>query len=273
MAFETPHGDACSDWFRQIVDDMPAAVMVCDPATFKILYMNGASERALNRVQDVPTVQAVQADQAPATCFELFYDDPSLRRLLRDPRNLPHEATALLGGKRLKFRASAIHDEGGQCVALAVTWRIRPGQVRLAGDASNVVALVPARAGAGAGEFDGSPDAGPVGEDAGGVDEVRAKSDEMLVQLAVTGEKVKRLATILHGIIATTQVLAANALIAEQNASTQGMTGNAAVAPDASGDRDGEADGRLPLPSELSEQVQHLQSQLRKIREAIGRGD
>src|SRR5262249_47156629 len=52
------------------------------------------------------------------------------RRLLSDPRNLPHRASITLGEEILDLNVSAIRDQSGEYIGPMVTWDIITEQVR-----------------------------------------------------------------------------------------------------------------------------------------------
>ncbi len=114
--------------FKKMVDDMPVAVMTCDLATFEIDYLNDASLDALKSIENV---LPVKADQMLGQSIDIFHKDPShQRRLLADPRNLPHKATITIGGEYLDLLVSPIVDGRGTYVAPMVTWSVVTERVR-----------------------------------------------------------------------------------------------------------------------------------------------
>jgi len=114
--------------FRQMVDDMPVAVMTCDLNDFTINYMNKASLEALRGIEHV---LPVPAEQIQGQCIDIFHKAPAHQRaLLADPTKLPHKAKFQVGGEWLDLLASAIYDAQGRYVGPMVTWRVVTDEVR-----------------------------------------------------------------------------------------------------------------------------------------------
>lgn len=64
-------------------------------------------------------------------CIDIFHKQPEhQRKLLADPRNLPHEANITLGDEILSLRVSAISDSAGQYVGPMLSWSIVTEQVK-----------------------------------------------------------------------------------------------------------------------------------------------
>lgn len=112
-------GDAV---FRQMVDDLPINVMVCDLEELRITYANQAT---LEAVRGLESVLGIRADDLVGTCIDIFHKDPGhQRRLLADPSNLPHQAIIDVGGEKLDLLVTAIMDDNGNYVAPMVTWSV-----------------------------------------------------------------------------------------------------------------------------------------------------
>ncbi len=145
MAFALLRSDSRSDGlrmgaFRQMVDNMPVAVMVCDPVSFDIIYINESSKTALKQIEHV---LPVPADRILGSCIDIFHKDPShQRRLLSDPRNLPHNAKFPLGDQWIDLLASAIYDDNGRYVAPMVTWSVITEQVAKEDEANRLLHML-----------------------------------------------------------------------------------------------------------------------------------
>jgi methyl-accepting chemotaxis protein len=114
--------------FRQMVDEMPIAVMSCDLEDFTINYMNRASLDALKSIEHV---LPVPAEKILGQCIDIFHKRPEhQRRMLADPSNLPHSARFPLGGEWLSLQASAVFDRNGKYCAPMITWKVVTEEVR-----------------------------------------------------------------------------------------------------------------------------------------------
>lgn len=106
----------------RMLDDMPINVMTADKDTLEINYINRTS---VNTLRAVEHLLPIKAERALGTCIDIFHKNPShQRRMLADPRNLPHNAKIRLGPETLDLRVSAILDDDGSYIGPMVTWSI-----------------------------------------------------------------------------------------------------------------------------------------------------
>ena len=101
-------GEIAASAFKQMVDDMPVAVMTCDLADFRINYVNKAT---LDGLKTIESVLPIKADQIVGQCIDIFHKNPShQRQLLSDPKNLPFKGKIEIGGEVLDLYVTAIMD-------------------------------------------------------------------------------------------------------------------------------------------------------------------
>src|SRR5512136_2313371 len=85
-------------FFEQIAENTGVHVIVAD-SDLKIVYMNPASVQTLRKLQHL---LPVRVDEMIGTSIDVFHKHPEVqRRLLSDPRNLPHRAKIKLGDEIL----------------------------------------------------------------------------------------------------------------------------------------------------------------------------
>jgi len=109
-----------------MVEDMPFNVMLCDVKTFDIVYMNKATKDTLRTIEHA---LPVTVNSMVGRSVDIFHKNPShQRRLLADPRNLPHKARINLAGELLDLHISAIVDNGEYTMAM-LTWNLVTKQV------------------------------------------------------------------------------------------------------------------------------------------------
>lgn len=107
---------------HQMVDAMPVAVMVADIVDFKIVYMNKLSVDTLRSIEHL---LPVKADAMVGQCIDVFHKNPSHhRRMLADPKNLPHQALIEVCGEKLDLLVAAVYDASGKYIAAMVTWSV-----------------------------------------------------------------------------------------------------------------------------------------------------
>ncbi|MCH7486897.1 MAG: histidine kinase [Proteobacteria bacterium] len=132
--------EGASDMFKQMVEDMPVNVLICDLDELKITYANKASITTLKQLEHV---LPVKADEIVGTCIDIFHKDPAhQRKLLSDPANLPHKAIIEIGGEFLDLLVTAIRDEDGNYVAPMLTWSLVTDQVKFAAEVKGVTEMV-----------------------------------------------------------------------------------------------------------------------------------
>ncbi|NKB59717.1 MAG: PAS domain-containing protein [Alphaproteobacteria bacterium] len=128
------------DVFKQMVDDMPVAVMMCDLGSFEINYMNKTSLEALRSIEEA---LPVKADQMQGQCIDIFHKMPDhQRRMLSDPSNLPHQAMITIGGEWLDLLVTAIYDDRGNYITPMVTWSIATEKVRREAETAKLMQML-----------------------------------------------------------------------------------------------------------------------------------
>ncbi len=116
-----------NDAFRQMVEDVPLAIMTCDLKDFRINYVNKATIEGLKSIE---SVLPIRADEIVGQCIDIFHKNPQhQRRLLSDPMNLPYSARIEIGGEVLDLHVTAIMD-GDRYVGPMLTWSVITAQVR-----------------------------------------------------------------------------------------------------------------------------------------------
>ena len=131
------HGDFVLSWavvtererLRRMVDNMPINVMMCDPETFKINYVNSTSLKTLKTVEHL---LPIKVDAVLGSTIDIFHKMPEMqRKLLSNPANLPHKANIQLSNEVLELNVSAIVDDSGYYIGPMVTWNVVTAQVKL----------------------------------------------------------------------------------------------------------------------------------------------
>lgn len=108
--------------FKGLIDGMPVGAMLCDKDDLTVTYANAKSITLLKTIEEhLP----IKADDVVGTCIDIFHKNPAMQRgLLKDPKNLPHDATISLGDERLSLHIEAVWDEQGNYIAAALTWNV-----------------------------------------------------------------------------------------------------------------------------------------------------
>ncbi|MBX3415923.1 MAG: PAS domain S-box protein [Pirellulales bacterium] len=111
-----------------IVENAPINIMLANKDGI-ITYLNPSSDRTLRSIEHL---LPVRVDQIVGNSYDVFHKNPAhQRRLLADPKNLPHEAQINVGTEILQLNASAIFDAEGQYIGPMVAWNVITEQVRM----------------------------------------------------------------------------------------------------------------------------------------------
>lgn len=93
-----------------------------------ISFMNPSSEKALRSLEHL---LPCRASEVIGKSIDIFHKDPSVqRRILSDPRNLPHQAQIRLGDEILDLNVVAIYDDEGNYMGPMVNWDVITEMVR-----------------------------------------------------------------------------------------------------------------------------------------------
>jgi len=111
-----------------MVETMPVNVMLCDLSDLKITYVNEATQTTLKKIEHV---LPVKVEDLVGQSIDIFHKNPAYqRKLLADPKNLPHRARITIGGEVLDLLITAIRDAKGQYIAPMLTWSLVTEQVK-----------------------------------------------------------------------------------------------------------------------------------------------
>jgi len=104
-----------------IVENVPVNVMLSNTEGI-ITYMNPASEKTLRSIE---SQLPVKVDMIVGRSYDVFHKAPAhQRRLLADPKNLPHTANIVVGKDTLRLAASAVYDSAGKYSGPMVVWEV-----------------------------------------------------------------------------------------------------------------------------------------------------
>ena len=106
---------------RQMVDNSPANMIQAD-TDLVIRYMNRSSLETLKKLQNL---LPCRAEEIVGKSIDQFHKNPEhQRRLLSDPKNLPHQARIKLGEELVDLLVSPIYDSRGNYAGPMVTWTV-----------------------------------------------------------------------------------------------------------------------------------------------------
>ncbi len=124
---------------ERMIEEVPVAVMMCD-RNLTITYANKASREALKKIEHV---LPIRASAVIGQSIDIFHKDPShQRRLLADPRNLPHNARIKVGDEWLDLKVSAVMDAQGEYVGPMLAWSVVTDLVRKEFEAKRLLTML-----------------------------------------------------------------------------------------------------------------------------------
>ena len=118
-----------SDSSYRLFDDMPISVMLCELDNFRITYINESTRQNLKKIEHV---LPVKVDALIGQSIDIFHKNPQhQRRLLSDPKNLPHKARITIGGETLDLTVTAMTNSRGRYTGPMLTWELATEKARL----------------------------------------------------------------------------------------------------------------------------------------------
>lgn len=119
---------------RSMMEQAPINVMFAD-RDFKIVYANAASFKTLKEIEHL---LPVKSEQLIGQSIDVFHKRPEhQRKLLGDPKNLPHRANIQIAAETLDLLVSPIYDENKQFVGSMVTWEVITKRLKMEQDAKD----------------------------------------------------------------------------------------------------------------------------------------
>ncbi len=114
--------------YSSMVDNAPANMMFAG-RDLKIQFMNPASLKTLKTIEQY---LPVRADQVVGQVVDIFHKNPEhQRRVLSDPKNLPHRANIQVGPETLDLLVSPIYDDNKNYLGPMVTWEVITEKLRI----------------------------------------------------------------------------------------------------------------------------------------------
>ncbi|MCB9856698.1 MAG: PAS domain S-box protein [Phycisphaerales bacterium] len=102
-----------------LVENAPVNMMLADKE-LNIVYVNPATVKNLTPLAHL---LPIPMDKVVGSNVDIFHKNPAYqRKILSDPKNLPHQAIIELGDQKLDLQASATYDEKGEYAGPMVAW-------------------------------------------------------------------------------------------------------------------------------------------------------
>ncbi len=114
-----------------MMEQAPINVMFAGP-DFKISYANPASMKTLKSIEHL---LPIKAEQLIGQTIDIFHKKPDhQRKLLADPKNLPHRAQIQVGPETLDLLVSPIFDGNRSYLGAMVTWEVITQKLKMEQD-------------------------------------------------------------------------------------------------------------------------------------------
>ncbi|MCA1972277.1 MAG: methyl-accepting chemotaxis protein [Caenispirillum sp.] len=104
----------------QMVETQPSRVMMCDPETLQITYLNRAAKEIIRRMDHEISRDP---DALVGQVVTRFHRNPDVvRNLLTDPSKLPYRGKFTMGGLTIENTVTAIYDQKGRFIGPMLNW-------------------------------------------------------------------------------------------------------------------------------------------------------
>ena len=122
-----------------MVESAPSNIMFANKEGI-IEYLNPKSTETLKSIEsDLP----VRTEQIQGNSYDVFHRNPAhQRKLLADPRNLPHQANIQVGPHVLDLLVTAIYDNKGEYSGPMVTWDVVTEKLELEQKAARMNSMI-----------------------------------------------------------------------------------------------------------------------------------
>ena len=110
-----------------IVENVPINIILANTDGI-IVYMNPASDRTLRSIE---SALPIRVDDIVGSSYDVFHANAAhQRKILADPRNLPHSAQITIGDDILALTASPLYDVNGDYAGPMIAWEVVTDQVK-----------------------------------------------------------------------------------------------------------------------------------------------
>ncbi len=124
---------------QAVSENSPINILLAD-TDLNITYANPASVEQLKPLQHL---LPCRVDDIIGQNIDIFHKDPAhQRRVLSNPKNLPHRAIIALGEESLDLLVSAMYDDDGEYLGPMVTWEVVTEKLKLERAATEKSAIV-----------------------------------------------------------------------------------------------------------------------------------
>jgi len=125
--------------YEAMLQNAPINVLLAG-TDLKISYVNPASLKTLKTIEHL---LPVKADEVLGQSVDVFHKNPAYqRKILNNPKNLPHRSNIQIGDEVADLLVSPIYDEAGTYLGPMVTWEIITEKEKVKADAARVMSMM-----------------------------------------------------------------------------------------------------------------------------------
>ena len=122
-----------------MMENAPANILQADVGLV-IRYMNPASLRTLQKLEHL---LPCKAEDIVGQSIDIFHKKPEFqRKILADPKNLPHRTNIQLGSETLDLLVSPIYDANKNYLGPMLTWEVITEKRRLEQETARVQSMM-----------------------------------------------------------------------------------------------------------------------------------
>lgn len=119
---------------NQMVEKSPVNTMMCTPLG-DVLYMNEKSKTTLD---GLAKYLPIAVNKIVGSKIDVFHKNPEFqKKIIGDPKNLPHAAIIQVGPEKLSLNISALFDKSEKYIGAVVNWDVVTGRVDLVEELKN----------------------------------------------------------------------------------------------------------------------------------------
>ncbi len=128
-----------SAYMAQMVELAPINILLADKEG-NLIYMNESSRKNLKTLEKyLPD----RVENLVGQSIDIFHKNPAhQKKIIANPKNLPHQAIIQVGPEQMDLLVSAIYDEAGTYIGPMVTWEIVTEKLTQANKAAMMTQMV-----------------------------------------------------------------------------------------------------------------------------------
>lgn len=117
--------------FKQMIDLAPINIMIANPDGV-MMYMN---KRSASTLKVIEKFLPDRVENLPNKSIDWFHKRPEvIRKIIADPKNLPHTTIIQVGDQKLDLLVSAVFDNNSKYIGPMVTWELVTEKLNLMND-------------------------------------------------------------------------------------------------------------------------------------------